>query len=223
MASDAGRYNASPKVVGGETAQRATIPGDFKKKGNDRASLPFSALAASTRRHGLSLEAERTYRSEERAPICERRPARQSIRRTLVRDIFGSKPDSVAIGHGGRIIAPATGSVTTFRNVTCESVIGVLSRSSDMNDGQGKTREDVRVRCAREKAVAREGVGNHAVTLVIDSERGKQHIIAFDGDVALPDDAARQRGSFERRLYAKPGDTLLFGAAHLQQRIHSAE
>jgi hypothetical protein len=38
--------------------------------------------------------------------------------------------------YGGRVVAPAASSVTTFGNVTCESVIGVLSRTRDLNKGQ---------------------------------------------------------------------------------------
>ena len=104
MASGASTYHASPKVLAVKRHREPQLPVTSKKKGQRSRVVALFRFSRLNKAAWLSLEAERRYRSEERAPIGERRPALQSIRRTLVRDIFGRKPDPVAIRHRGRVI-----------------------------------------------------------------------------------------------------------------------
>lgn len=101
-------------------------------------------------------------------------------------NIFRGKPDSVAVRHCGRVIAPASHPVTTFGHIARESVIGVLSCTRDVNKGQCEASDHVRVSSAREVALAGQRIGNHTIsdTRAILTERTSQRVCDLIQDAA---------------------------------------
>jgi hypothetical protein len=91
-----------------------------------------------------------------------------------------------------------------------------------MDERQIMSMHHVDVRGARKILRARQGKGDNAVSVIVERNRREQNVGSGNRNVSLTDDATLQAESIESRLDTEPGDSLLFRAAHLQQRVHAA-